>query len=461
MGKIGIAATKYIIKAKLTATGVVEKPDVIGAVFGQTEGLLGEELELRELQKSGRIGRIEVTVESKEGKSEGMVEIPTSLSKEDTALIAAALETIERIGPCDAKIEVLSVDDVRSTKRDYLIERAKSILGEMGKESPESQELADMVKEKVRVAEITEIGPDKLPAGPEAQASEEVILVEGRADVVNLMKQGIMNAVGLGGTSIPQSIKDICSQKRVTVFLDGDRGGDLILKGLLQITDVDFVARAPIGREVEELTSKEIIKALRLKITKEEALKALDAPQFMPQQPSGQQESQQQMQSHSHYRSGPRGSSRGRSSGGGGGRGYSREGGRSSSYSPYTPRPRLEYKEEFGALSELMGTLIGTGQAALLKQSGSHFKEVGRAPKTDISDVLKNLPSGKAQALVIDGEIDQSLVAESSAQGIVYLIGMKKPRFLKRKPGIYVFEAGYLRNIVEEHKKAAQQPPKL
>src|SRR3989338_11477608 len=117
MAKIGIEATKYIIKAKLTATGVVEKPDVIGAVFGQTEGLLGEELDLRELQKSGRIGRIEVTVESKEGKSEGLIEIPTSLNKEDTALIAASLETIERVVPCNAKIEILSVDDVRSTKR--------------------------------------------------------------------------------------------------------------------------------------------------------------------------------------------------------------------------------------------------------------------------------------------------------------------------------------------------------
>ena len=186
MRKIGIAATKYVIRAKLTATGVVEKPDVIGAIFGQTEGLLGEELELRELQKSGRIGRIEVEVTSAEGKSEGTIEIPTSLSKEDTALIAAALETIERIGPCDAKVEVLSVDDVRSTKRDYVIERAKSILGDMTKETPESQEMSEMVKEKVRVAEISEYGIDKLAAGPEIESVEEIILVEARADVVNL-----------------------------------------------------------------------------------------------------------------------------------------------------------------------------------------------------------------------------------------------------------------------------------
>ena len=451
MGKIGISATKYIIRAKLTATGVVEKPDVIGAIFGQTEGLLGEELELRELQKNGRIGRIEVNVTSAEGKSEGDIEIPTSLSKEDTALIAAALETIERIGPCDATIKVTSVDDVRSTKRDYVIERAKSILGDMGKETPESQELTEMVKEKVRVAEITELGPDKLSAGPDAETSDEIILVEGRADVLNLMKHGMMNVIGLGGTSIPQSIKDICAQKRVTVFLDGDRGGDLILKELLQITDVDFVAKAPPGREVEELTSKEIIKALRTRLTKDEAIKQLEQPaqqqNYAPQPSQSEYRQQEQAQIPApHYR-GYRPSGR-REYGSGRGRDYSRGSGYSSSAAP---RPRMEYREEFGELANVAATLIGTGQVALLKQSGTKFKEVGRVPRTDISDVLKNIPEGKAQALVVDGEIDQSLANETGSKGITYLIGSKKPRFLKRKPGLYVMEASFLRKLQEEH----------
>ncbi len=439
MGKISIAATKYIIKAKITTTGIVEKPDVIGAIFGQTEGLLGEQLELRELQKSGRIGRIEVEVTSAEGKAEGSIEIPTSLNKEDTALIAAALETIERIGPCDAKVEVLGVNDVRSTKRDYVIERAKSILGAMSQESPESQELTEMVKEKVRVAEIIEYGADKLPAGPDIQNAEELIVVEGRADVVNLIKHGITNVVGLGGTSIPKSIKDLCAQRKVTVFLDGDRGGDLILKELLQITDVDFVARAPTGREVEELTSKEILKALRLKISKDEALKQLEQS---PQSQQSYNPAQQQPMPMPHTR--PLGRGVHRSSG----MSYDR---RSSYAEPR--RGTIEVKPEMEELANLSLSVMGTGQATLLKQTGTTFKEVGRVSKTDIFDVLKNLPEGKAQALIVDGELDQSLVNETTSKGLTYIIGSKKPRTLKRKPGVYVLDSTFLRKIVEEHKQ--------
>ncbi len=439
MGKIGLSATKYIIKAKLTATGVVEKPDVIGAVFGQTEGLLGEELELRELQKSGRIGRIEVNVTSAEGKSEGIIEIPTSLNKEDTALIAAALETIERIGPCDAKIEVQAVEDVRTTKRDFVIERAKSILGDMGKVTPESQELTDMVKEKVRLAEVVELGPDKIPAGPNAEKAAEIILVEGRADVVNLVKHGIGNVIGVGGTSIPHSIKDFCTGKEVTLFIDGDRGGDLILREVLQITDVNYVARAPIGREVEELTGKEILKALRLKVPKDDAVKSLDLQ--ITQREETQRENRATRE---------RGYSRER-------RSYSR--GSASSYSggerPAYTKTTLQYRDEFEHLSKMASSIMGTGQVALLKQHGTNFKEVGRVPKTDLSDVLKNMQEGKAEALVVDGEIDQTLANEAAAKGITYLIGGKKPRFLKRKPGLYVLETAYLRRVVEEHQKGA------
>ncbi len=410
---------------------MVEKPDVIGAIFGQTEGLLGEELELRELQKSGRIGRIEVEVTSSEGKSEGTIEIPASLNKEDTALIAAALETIERIGPCDAKVEVLSVDDVRSTKRDYVIERAKSILGDMTKETPESQELTEMVKEKVRVGEISEFGEDKLPAGPDIENSEEIILVEGRADVVNLLKHNITNVIGLGGTSIPQSIRELCTRKKVTVFLDGDRGGDLILKELLQLVEIDFVARAPTGREVEELTSKEIIKALRTKITKEDAIKAFEQQKVAYEQPQPQA---QQLPMRRAYRT-------------------TRESYGTRRHST-TGGAALEVKPELEELSKISTGLIGTGQAALLKQSGTTFREVGRVPKTDISSVLKNLQEGKAQALIVDGEIDQSLVNETTAKGITYVIGAKKPRTLKRKPGVYVLDANFLRKIISERGKS-------
>ena len=131
MGKVSPISIKYMINAIARLDGVVEKPDIIGAIFGQTEGLLGKDLELRELQKSGRIGRIEVDLDTKEGKTSGEIIIPSSMDRSDTAIIAASLETIQRIGPCNAKIDVKSIEDVRVSKREYLVERAKEILKNM------------------------------------------------------------------------------------------------------------------------------------------------------------------------------------------------------------------------------------------------------------------------------------------------------------------------------------------
>ena len=82
------STTKYLIQARLATDGIVEKPDIVGAIFGQTEGLLGDELDLRDLQKSGRIGRIEVEVASTKGKSEGTVYVPSSLDQVETAILS-------------------------------------------------------------------------------------------------------------------------------------------------------------------------------------------------------------------------------------------------------------------------------------------------------------------------------------------------------------------------------------
>ena len=127
MAKISPVSSKYIVHTQITIEGVVEKPDVIGAIFGQTEGLLGNELELRELQRNGKIGRIEVQLDIRSGKTSGAIIIPSSLDKAETVIIAAALETIQRIGPCNAKVEVKHIEDVRVSKRAYVIERAKEL----------------------------------------------------------------------------------------------------------------------------------------------------------------------------------------------------------------------------------------------------------------------------------------------------------------------------------------------
>ncbi len=280
--------TKYVIHAHISAEGVVERPDVVGAVFGQTEGLLGADLDLRELQKTGRIGRIEVNITSKYGKSSGNILIPSSLDKIETSILAAALETIDRVGPCISKISVTKIEDVRSSKRQQIIERAKHILTAMFDESvPESQELTDAVKQAVRVEEVTFI--DNLPAGPNVLDSDAILVVEGRADVLNLLKYGIKNAIAVEGTNVPALVAELSKKKTVTVFTDADRGGELILKELLQVADVDYVARPPDGKGVEELTQKEIIKSLRSKVPVEQVVE-------MPNRRRNKQQYQQQPQ---------------------------------------------------------------------------------------------------------------------------------------------------------------------
>ncbi len=259
--------TKYLIKVKISTDGIVEKPDVVGAIFGQTEGLLGDELDLRDLQKSGKIGRIEVDIESKNGKSDGAVFIPSGVDQVETSILAASLETIDRIGPCKAKVEVLSVEDVRAAKRERVVERAKGILEKMLEANKSlGEDLVQSVRSKVENAEITNYGSDKLPGGPTINSSESIIVVEGRNDVLNLLKFGIKNTIAVEGTNVSKTISDLTRQKTTTAFLDGDRGGDLILKELLQVADLDFVARAQNGFEVEELTYKQVVKALRDKM---------------------------------------------------------------------------------------------------------------------------------------------------------------------------------------------------
>ncbi len=270
MAKLAQSTIKYLIEADFTANGVVEKPDVIGAIFGQTEGLLGQDLDLRELQRSGRIGRIEVVLKTGKGKTKGKISIPSSLDGSETALIAAAVETIERIGPCESSIKIISVKDIRALKREYVVNRAKKILSKLlDEELPSTTELTENIKESVRTSEITEY--KGLPCGADVPDSNDIIIVEGRADVLNLLKNGIKNSIAMGGTKIPKAIIDLTKDKTTTVFLDGDRGGDLILKEILQLTNIDYVARAPDEKEVEELTKKEIFKSLRSKTTLEQS----------------------------------------------------------------------------------------------------------------------------------------------------------------------------------------------
>jgi len=265
---------KYVIRARFEIEGVVEKPDVIGAVFGQTEGLFGPELDLRELQKSGRIGRIEIELHSKRDKTTGKILIPTSLDRVSTAILAASLETITRVGPCAAKVTLEKIEDIREAKRRAIIERAKEILRKWTIETlPSTEEIYREVAETLKWAKVEKYGPEELSAGPDIDSAKEIIIVEGRADVINLLKCGIRNVIAVEGAKIPETIISLTKQKEATALLDGDRGGDLILKELMQVARIKYVARAPSGREVEELSCKEIFEALERKVAVEELLR--------------------------------------------------------------------------------------------------------------------------------------------------------------------------------------------
>ncbi len=271
MAKISPVSIKYIIHAKFEADGAVEKPDIIGALFGQTEGLLGDDMEMRELQKSGKIGRIEVNANYKDGKTTGEIEVPSAMDKTETTIIGAALETIERVGPSDTHIEVTEIEDVRGSKRDYILERAKKLMEKLGDSGGELSEMTSEIKDSAKISKMQTYGTENLPCGD--VSGEELIIAEGRADVINLLKNGVKNVIAMNGTKLPDSVIELSKQKSVVIlFVDGDRGGNLIIKNVTENAKVDFIAMAPEGKEVEELTQKEILQALRKKVPVSEYL---------------------------------------------------------------------------------------------------------------------------------------------------------------------------------------------
>ncbi len=406
MAKLAQTSVKYVVKSSFDAEGIVEKPDVIGALFGQTEGLLGPELDLRELQRTGRIGRIEVNVVTKAGKSNGEIIIPSSLDGTETALIAASLETIDRVGPCNAKIVVNSVEDLRTVKRKYIVDRAKGLLSNLLGQVPDTAIVAEELMQSVRSAEI--IKYKGLSAGADVPTSDSIILCEGRADVITLLKHGIKNAIAVGGTAIAPEIVQVAKEKEVTVFTDGDRGGDLILKELKQVVDVDFVARAPLGKEVEELTKKEVYKALREKVPVEQA-------QFLkPIGPSTSESTRRPARLEK--REAPDRSIRRDST-------ISRSPQRGSRFEQ--KRPTIVKKTAISAedkafFKEQMNDLVGT-RAAAIYDSDKQF--AGRVPVKELSTSIKQVDS--PAMVVLDAELDQDLVNICDMAGVSVIVGTK------------------------------------
>ena len=403
------ATTKYLIKAHIKADGIIEKSDVVGAIFGQTEGLLGDELDLRELQRSARVGRIEVELESKNGKSEGTITLPTSLDKVETVILAAAFESIDRVGPCKATIKADQVEDVRVVRRKQVIERAKELLNKVMEEGKvEGSSIADNVRQAVQVEEITNFGQDHCPAGPNIEKSDAIIIVEGRRDVLNLLKYGIKNVIAVGGTNIPKTVRDLTKERITTAFVDGDRGGELILKELLQTSDIDFVARAPQTREVEEIPQKLIMKALKNKIPAEQYAEMYDIKidKKIKQMKEEMAEKQPQPQSKKEK--------------------SKKEAKQQTIQKPKYGEKKIETSEEKiitekqKGYGKILDEISGSLKAVLFDKNDNELKKI---PVRELTDSLKK--SDNISTVVFDGIITQRLLDIANSKNVKEIVGIK------------------------------------
>jgi DNA primase len=418
MAKTYIDTVKYLISANIEIGGLVEKPDVVGAVFGQTEGLLGDELDLRELQKNGRIGRIEVDIQIRGGKSVGRIMLPSSLDMVETSILAAALETVDRVGPCDARVNVEKIEDTRNTKRKIVVDRAKTLLKTLlATEIPESREISQLVRQEVKTAEISEYGSEKLPSGPNITTYDSIIIVEGRADVINLLKNDINNVIAVGGANVPRTLAALCREKEVTVFLDGDRGGNIILKELSQVAEIDYIARAPTGKEVEELTRKEIIKCLRSKVPIEQVTENSKPKQEVPYQPRQEQYQPRPEQ-------------------------YPQRQEERQQYRPPEMQPAPPRVEE-SALQDITKISTEVEPPQMLLTSLNELENTLRARIYDeqlalkfevpVRDLIKTLTdTAPIYAVVLDGIITQRLVDLAENKGAKILLGVKLGNIFRR-----------------------------
>ena len=402
--------TKYLIHLILQIEGVVDKPDVVGAIFGQTEGLLGEDLDLRDLQRTGRVGRIDVQITTKRGETKGVILISSSLDRAETALLASSLETIDRVGPCTAHVRVDRIEDIRVTKRRKIVERAKELLLEDFDEgSINSDDLLDEVREAIRIEKLEYLGEEKVHAGPNVIDSDAIIIVEGRADVINLLRYGIKNAVAVEGTNVPRIIIDLCSQKTATTLLDGDRGGELILRELLQVAEIDFVAYSPRGKSVEEMSRKEIVKALRNKVP---AVGIIDQP------PAEENVERLPPSAASAEVRAPAGAGR-------------------TSEGERPPRREWDSKPP-STLGEHMADVRDKKIARFLSPDYTVLLE---SNATDVEGALQNL-NGDVEGLVVDRIIDQKLLDQLGGRDIEFVAARDFKGIIKRPLSIRLIKIG-------------------
>jgi len=394
------AIVKYLVKLRFDVDGVVEKADLIGAIFGQTEGLFGPEMNLNELQKTWKVGRIEINLESKNDKTWGAILIPMSTDVSTAALIAAAVESVDKVGPCSARVILEGIEDVRASKRAQIAERAKDIMKEWSSRTlSEGENVLKDVQESTKRARVVNFGVENLPAGPGVYTADGVYVVEGRADVVLFLRAGIENVVAVEGTSIPQAVIDLSRKKRIIAVLDGDRGGDLIEKELAQVMKVEKVIRAPDGKEVEDLTPIEVHQMLRGELPgrnpregrpeRSERYERRERPERSERYE--RRERPERAPRYERYERAPRAEP-------------------AAPATPPVPAPAVD------KIKEVFPSINGTLEAMLLDEN---LAEKGRMP---ISELVAKLDGSGATYLVFDGIVTQRLIdaaGKASVKGII------------------------------------------
>ena len=395
------AIVKYLVKLRFDVDGVVEKADLIGAIFGQTEGLFGPEMNLNELQKTWKVGRIEINLESKNDKTYGAILIPMSTDVSTAALIAAAVESVDKVGPCSARVILEGIEDVRASKRAQIADRAKDIMKEWSsRTSSEGENLLKDVQESTKRARVVNFGVENLPAGPGVYTADGVYIVEGRADVVLFLRAGIENVVAIEGTNIPQAVIDLSRKKRIIAVLDGDRGGDLIEKELAQVMKVEKVIRAPDGKEVEDLTPIEVHQMLRGELpgrNPREARQERSERYERRERPERAERGERP----SRYERAPR---------------YERyeRAPRAEPAAPATPPVPAPVVDK---IKEVFPSINGTLEAMLLDET---LNEKGRMP---ISELVAKLDGSGATYLVFDGIVTQRLIDAAGKAKVKGIIG--------------------------------------
>ena len=385
---------KYHVKLKFEVDGLVEKADIIGAIFGQTEGLLGPEMNLNELQKVSKVGRIEVNVDTKSNMARGDAVIPMSTDISTAALIAAAIESIDKVGPFQAKFALSGIDDIRAIKKKVIVDRAKRIVQEWAtKTISEGEEMLKDVYDASKPGKLTAFGKAQLACGTGVFESDWIILVEGRADVINLLRAGFDNAIAIEGAKIDETIVKLTQGRKVIAFLDGDRAGDLILKELHGVVTIDRVLRAPVGREVEDCTPLEIAEILK-------DVSALSGQNIQEihsfQQSDKKQETKRDRQEHV--------------------REVERE---SQANSEIERLPSVE--KDTNILSAVRGVypqINETLEAVILDGS---MRVLLKVPVSDVVKKLDHAEGGKM--LVLDGIVTQRLVDAADKVGIEFIVG--------------------------------------